>query len=178
MRVGKALHGLDTGEVGREVLALALELDDFLLGEELVAAVGGHVVEFLQALDRLLHGDPVGEQTAQPAAVDVGHAGAGGFFGDGVLRLALGADEEDELAGGGQVGDELGRLFEHLERLLQVDDVNAVALAEDVFLHLGVPALGLMPEVNASFEQFLHSDICQCSSLVEAAGVRCIRCLD
>ena len=44
--VGKALHALDAGEVGRQVLALALELDDFLLGEELVAAVGGHVVEF------------------------------------------------------------------------------------------------------------------------------------
>ena len=113
-----------------------------------------------EALDRLLHGDPVGEQTAEPAAVDVGHAGAVGFLGDGILRLALGADEEDELAGGGEVGDELGRLFEHLEGLLEVDDVNAVALAEDVLLHLGVPALGLMPEVNASFEQFFHRDVC------------------
>ena len=46
--VGKALHALDAGEVGREVLALALELDDFLLGEQLVAAVGGHVVELLR----------------------------------------------------------------------------------------------------------------------------------
>ena len=77
------------------MLALALELDDFLLGQQLVAAVGGHVVQFLKALDRLLHGDPVGEQAAQPALVDVGHAAAVGFFGDGVLRLALGADEED-----------------------------------------------------------------------------------
>ena len=80
------------------MLALALELDDFLLGEQLVAAVGGHVVEFGEALDRLLHGDPVSQKTTEPAAVDVGHAGAGGFLGDGILRLALGADEEDELA--------------------------------------------------------------------------------
>ena len=55
----------------------------------------------------------------------------------------------------------LRRFLEHLQRLLQVDDVNAVALAEDVFLHLGIPALGLMPEVNASFEQFLHGDVGQ-----------------
>ena len=104
--------------------------------------------------------------------VDVEHAAAVGFFGDGVLRLALGADEEDELAGGGEVGDELGRLLEHLQGLLQVDDVNAVALAEDVFLHLGVPALGLMPEVNASFEQFLHGDVGQTTSLLRRPSVQ------
>ena len=43
-------------------------------------------------------------------------------------------------------------------RLLQVDDVDAVALAEDVVLHLRVPALGLVPEVDAGFEQLLHGD--------------------
>jgi hypothetical protein len=175
--VGKALHALDTREVGREVLALALELDDFLLGEEFVTTVGGHIVKFLEALYGLLHGDPVSEETAEPAAVDVRHAGAGGFLGDGILRLALGADEEDELTGGGEVGDELGGFLEELEGLLEVDDVNAVALSEDVFLHLGIPALGLMPEVNSSFEQFFHSNVCQCSSLVEAAECE-HRCLD
>jgi hypothetical protein len=72
-----------------------------------------------------------------------------------------------------QLGDELRRLLEHLQRLLQVDDVNAVALAEDVFLHLGIPALGLMPEVDSRFEQFLHGDSCQWSSLVD-----CIRVVD
>ena len=68
------------------------------------------------------------------------------------------------LAFGGQVGDELGRFLEHLQRLLQVDDVNPVALAEDVFLHLRIPALGLMPEVNASFEQLFHRDVCHATS--------------
>jgi len=34
-----------------------------------------------------------------------------------------------------------------------------------------------MPEVNASFEQFFHGYVCQCSSLVEAAGCG-RRCLD
>ena len=66
-RVGQAPHVLDAGEVGLQVLALALELDDFLLGEEVVAAVGGHIIQFLKALDRLLHRDPVGEQ-ARPAS--------------------------------------------------------------------------------------------------------------
>ena len=61
-------------------------------------------------------------------------------------------------------------VLEHLQGLLQVDDVNPVALAEDVFLHLGIPALGLMPEVNASFEQLLHGDCGQTTSFVD-----CIR---
>src|SRR5262249_20277212 len=77
---------------------------------------------------------------------------------------AFGADKEEGLAGSGQVLHELGGVLEHLEGLLQVDDVNAVALAEDVLLHLGIPALGLVPEVDARFEQLLHGDVRQSSS--------------
>jgi len=46
----------------------------------------------------------------------------------------------------------------------QVDDVDAVALPEDVRLHLGVPALGLMAEVHPGFQQFLDGDPAQWSS--------------
>ena len=38
------------------------------------------------------------------------------------------------------------------QRLLQVDDVDAVALGEDVALHLRVPAAGLVPEVHAGIQ--------------------------
>src|SRR5262249_4115566 len=38
---------------------------------------------------------------------------------------------------------------------------------EDVFLHLGIPALRLVPEVNACFEQLLHGDVSQTTSLVD-----------
>src|SRR5262249_45439005 len=79
---------------------------------------------------------------------------------------ALGADEQDRLALSGQVGNKLRRLFKHFERLLQIDDVNSIALAEDVFLHLGIPALRLMPEVNTRFEQLLHGDVSQTTSFV------------
>ena len=151
---------------GLQVLALALELDDFLLGEQFVAAVGGHLIEFLKALHRFLHGDPVGQKATQPAVVDIEHAAAVGFFGDGVLRLPLGSDEKNDLASGGQVSDPLAGFLEHLQGLLQIDDVNAVALAEDVFLHAWVPALRLMPEVDSRFEQLLHGDVSQTASLL------------
>src|SRR5207302_6790819 len=81
------------------------------------------------------------------------------------LRLALGADEQNSLAFDGGILHKLGRVLEHLQRLLKIDDVNAVALAEDEFLHLGVPALGLVPEVDARFEQLFHGDVRQTTSL-------------
>src|ERR1017187_9276807 len=92
------------------------------------------------------------------------------FFRNRILRLALGPDKQHQLARRRQLSNELRRLFEHLQRLLQIDDVNAVAFAEDIFLHLRIPALRLVTEVDASLEQFLHGDVCQCVSLVKVAG--------
>src|SRR5438034_899435 len=74
------------------------------------------------------------------------------------LRLTLGAYEEDDPALGRQLLDVLKGLLEQAIGLLQVDDVDPVALAEDVFLHLRVPALGLVPEVDPRLEQLLHGD--------------------
>src|SRR5215469_5903886 len=54
--------------------------------------------------------------------------------------------------------DEVVGLVDEVQRLLEVDDVNAVALGEDEPLHLRVPATSLMPEVNAAFQQLAHSD--------------------
>ena len=150
-------HVFDARQVLVQVLALALQADDFLLRTAGVAAFDrGHGFQFLQPLDGLLHREHVGEQSAQPALVDVVHLAAVGLFGDGFLRLPLGADEEHILALRGHLADEPGGVFEHLQGLLKIDDVNSVTFAEDVFLHLRIPALGLVPEVNAGFEQFLH----------------------
>jgi hypothetical protein len=85
---------------------------------------------------------------------------------DGVLRLPLGADEQHRASGGGELADELLGLPEQLGGLAQVDDVDAVPLAEDERLHLRVPALRLMAEMNAGLQQVLHSDRGQASSNV------------
>ena len=97
----------------------------------------------------------VGQQTAQPALVHVMHAGLFGDFLDDRLRLFLGADDQDVLAGHHLVGDELQRGLEHFDRRLQVDDVDAVLLAENIGLHLGVPAPHLMAEMDAGLQAFL-----------------------
>src|SRR6202035_2485450 len=146
------------------MLALSFELDDFLLREQLVAAIGGHLIELLQPLYRLLHRDPIGKQSTQPPLIDVEHPATLRFFGNRVLRLALRTHEQHNAAIVCQILHKLRCLFEHLQGLLQVDDVDPVALSEDVLLHLGIPALGLMPEVDARFEQLLHGNGSQLTS--------------
>ena len=52
----------------------------------------------------------------------------------------------------------LQRLVEHRHGLRQVEDVDAVAVAVDVFRHPRVPALGLVTVVNASFKKLTHGE--------------------
>jgi hypothetical protein len=40
--------------------------------------------------------------------------------------------------------------------------MDAIAIHKDEWSHLGVPATGLMPKVNAGFKKLLHRDnVCQ-----------------
>ena len=154
--VGEARHILDPGEVLGEVLALALESGNFLLRAAAPGAFCRHGFEFAQALDRSLDGQKVGEQATEPAVVDVVHPTTASFFGDGFLSLTFGSDEQDILALSSHFADIAHGVLEELERLLEVDDINSVAFTKDVLFHLWVPALGLVPEVHAGFEQFFH----------------------
>jgi hypothetical protein len=47
---------------------------------------------------------------------------------------------------------------EQLHRLAEIDDVNTVSFAEDVLLHLRIPALRLVAEMNPGLQQILHRD--------------------
>src|SRR5690606_16374621 len=109
-------------------------------------------------------GDPlgdrleVGEHPAEPALVDVRHADLLGIALDRVLSLLLGADEQDRAAVGDELADEsVGRL-DAAERLLEIDDVDAVALSEDEAPHLRVPTTGLVTEVDTRFQHLTHAD--------------------
>ena len=90
-----------------------------------------------------------------------GMPGAGGLFLDGVLSLLLGADEEHRSCRRRPAGGRSHRLVEATDGLLQVDDVDAVALGEDERAHTRVPAAGLVAEVDAGFEQRLHLYRCR-----------------
>ena len=77
----------------------------------------------------------------------------------GRLGLPLGADEEHLAARRGRLAHEVERLLEARQRLVEVDDVDAVALAEEERLHARVPAPGLVPEVDARFEQLADAEL-------------------
>jgi hypothetical protein len=93
---------------------------------------------------------------SQPAVVHVGHADTSSLLGDGLLRLLLGADEEDRPTVGDRLLDELVGAVDVRQRLLEVDDVDAVALREDETLHLRVPTTGLVSEVDTALEELAH----------------------
>ena len=97
--------------------------------------------------------------------IDVEHCAAPSFFRNGLLGLALGAYKEDHTPLTGQLADEAARIAEHLEGLLQIDDMNSIAFAEDILLHLRVPAAGLVAEVHTGLQQLLHCNFnCQLTS--------------
>jgi hypothetical protein len=60
----------------------------------------------------------------------------------------------------GEIPRERGRLLEPFKRLLEVDDVDAAALAEDEALHLRIPAARLVAEMHSGFQKLSHADDC------------------
>ena len=83
--------------------------------------------------------------------VDVVLAATFGRLGDGLLCLALGADKQHPASSGNDITNPLQRMPQHWYRLLEINDVNIVALTEDVGFHLRIPASCLMSEVNTGF---------------------------
>ena len=98
----------------------------------------------------------IGQGSAQPALVYVPHSAAVGLGLDDLLGLPLGADEQDLTAVGDQFDHILVGLVDHAQRLLQVDDVDPIALREYVALHGGVPPAGLVAEVHPGLQQRFH----------------------
>src|SRR5262245_36462825 len=158
------LHALDADQCLLQLLALAVELERLLLRQALEFTGFLHLLDLLEAADRLSDRLEVRERPAQPPLIDVEHSAAAGLFEHRVLGLLLGADEEHVATAGGRVANEAIGLAELLEGLLEIDDVDAVALSEDVLLHLRVPALGLVAEMHSGLQQFLHCQGCHVSS--------------
>jgi len=57
-----------------------------------------------------------------------------------------------------QLPEEVHGVIEQGQGLFQVDDVDAVALSEDVRLHLRVPVAGLVTKMHASLEHLAHGN--------------------
>src|SRR3569833_2347160 len=76
-----------------------------------------------------------------------------------VLGRPRGPDEQDGALLGREAADEILRLFIEGQGLFEIDDVDLVAVPEDVGGHLGMPVTGLMTEVDARLEHLTHGNI-------------------
>src|SRR5699024_2568258 len=153
-------HVGDAAQDTLQLLALAVQKEDLLLGAALVAVLGCvHSLQFLHTGQALGGGLEVGEHATEPAVVDVRHANALSLVGNCLRSLLLCADPTDVPAAGGDgLLDELVGLVDVGQGLLQVDDVDAVAVGEDETTHLRVPTAGLVTKVDACIQQFAHSN--------------------
>jgi len=92
------------------------------------------------------------------------HAATVGFFLDGVAGLLLGADEKNAFACGYGIDHELIGGVEKPDGALEIYDINPVASAEDKGFHFGVPAAGLVAEMDPGFKHLFHSYNCHRSA--------------
>src|SRR6185436_7998477 len=107
------------------------QLEHFLLGE--ASGVARQLLlKAFEALDRVGNGLPVGQHAAEPAMVDEVLTRRASRLGHRVLGLPLGADEQNLAAAGGGLLNEIECAGKQRNALRQVDDVNAVAVAENI----------------------------------------------
>src|SRR5579875_1587363 len=128
----------------------------FFFGQALEIASISSRFQVTEVADTRLNSLEIGKHAAEPALVDIEHATAFRLFSNGFLGLFLRADEQNSATIGGELLHKLVSLIEACHRLLEIDDMDAIAIHKDEWLHLGVPAPGLMPKVNACLKQLLH----------------------
>ncbi len=134
------------------------QLQQFLLGHGQSPSPASSAFQLAKTRDRARDGAPVGQGAAEPAVIDVVLGAALGGGGDGIRSLTLGADEQHATAGGGDFTHLHQGLVQERNRLRQVDDVDVRARTEDVAVHLRVPAVRLVAEVGASFQELTHGE--------------------
>ena len=137
-----------------------VELDDFLFRKQIKGPVLGHGLELAETGDPAADGPEVRQHAAEPAGVDEIGTRPLRFLADGFLSLLFRADKQHGLAFRRELPHEHIRFFQLADGLLQVDDIDAVALGKNVGGHLGVPAPGLMSEMDARLEQLFHGYDC------------------
>ena len=149
-------HLFNAAQTAFELKELTGQHGDFFFREAFKVAVIAHVFEFAQLVNAGTNNLEVGERTAEPATVNKegSRTACLGFdeFGD----LLFGAHKHDFFAPSRSVAHKGTGFIEQFGGLGQIDNIDAVALAPDIFAHFGVPAIGLVTEVNSGFHEFFQ----------------------
>ena len=115
-------------------------------------------IDFLHFADGFTDGGVVGERTAHPAFHHVIHAGVFSGFANDLLRLALGADEQDLAAVDHGALQKVARICDLVDGFGDVDDADTVLGTVDIVFHFGVPTFRLMSKMTSRFEQIFDCE--------------------
>src|SRR5699024_9956220 len=114
-------------------------------------AVFFHTFNIFQAVDTFADCLEVCKCSSQPALVNVVHAGSCCFVTNRFLGLFFSSYKKNCTAICSKVFHKVVCFINFLHSLLQVDDMNAVSLRENVFFHFRVPAACLVSTMHTSF---------------------------
>ena len=155
-----AVHVGDGTEVLLQLGTLAADLQTLTLGHGVQRTVGLHLVDLGHLPDGLADRREVGEHATGPALGHVGHVDGLGRLGHDVLGLLLRGHEQDALAALGNLLGGGSSLVNEGDRLVQVNDVDALLLREDVRGHVGVPLALEVSEVGSCLKQLVEIGAC------------------
>ena len=116
-------------------------------------ARGPEHLQFFEAIEAGTNRFEIGECSAEPPLVHVGHSHACGLLSDAVAGLPLGADDENIVALRHNGRHELLRAKQTFDGLADVDDVNGIPLPKDELRHLRIPSIGSMAEMDAGINE-------------------------
>ncbi len=157
-RARHAVQVADALEVAADLAHLPAHRRLVLFLVVLDGAVRLETFELFQPLQPLANRVEVGQRAADPALRHGGHSAPRGLGFDHDAQLPLGPEEHDLRSRARQLPEEVTRPKNPADRLLQVDDVDLVPLAEDVRFHLRIPPAGLVSEVDSCVDQFLDGN--------------------
>ena len=146
-------HVSDTAKHMLQLDLLATKDKEFLLSQVRTCyVVKINYFKFFEALKALVNSAEVGKHSTQPAVIHIRHSHAGSLLSNCFLRLLLRSDKHDAATVSHGLLNKFVCTIDVGKRLLQINNVNAIALGENKALHLGIPTTGLVPEVNAAIE--------------------------
>jgi hypothetical protein len=88
--------------------------------------------------------------------IDEWHARTLRFLAYDFRRRALGSDEEDFAILLGEIADFFKRLVHCRNGVLEIDNVDFIARAEDELVHLWIPVAALVAEMDACAKHIFH----------------------
>ena len=122
--VGEPFHVANAAQVAFKFFQLARKHQRFFFDHGFEFAGAAHALVLLHFCHPLRDGLEVGQHATQPTLVNVRHTAFFGVGPNGVLCLTLGAYKKDPAAVSYQVAGKPVGLFDALQTLLEVNDVN------------------------------------------------------